>query len=580
MKFEFTKGSRSQVLAVIIIAIAIVFVLRLFYLQVIRHDYYVAQADREHLRHLTIPAKRGMIYAMDGNATAPLVMNETVYTVFADPEIIEDTSEVVSTLREVAGGNTRPNFEELVARDDTRYQVLATKLSRTQAEKIREKRLVGIGFHEESQRVYPEGALAGQVLGFVDGEGQGRYGIESGLNDRLTGKDGLLQTVTDVRDVPLTIGDRNINQPAEDGDDIVLSIDRNVQAAAEQALEKAVEDTEVETASAIVINPNNGRVIAMANSPGYNPGQFSNVDDASLFNNVIVSEPYEPASVIKTFALAAGIDTGVITPESTYNNTDSVRVYDRTITNAYRGLTGTRTMQEVLNNSLNTGTVEIAMRLGDGENINRQARDTMYEYYHERFGLGKTTGIEVSGEQAGLVWSPDEQEGNAVRYSNMTFGQGLDVTTLQVAAGFSAMINGGTFYQPTVLQGVREENGTIREDEPEVVRDSVVSSETSATMRDMIHQARQSVSWMRDQDPGGYVIGGKTGTAETLQGSYTKDETVASYVGFGGGERPEYVIMVRASAEGQMLQGGLHASPIFTDISNYLIDYLRVEPRR
>ena len=580
MKLELQKGSRSQVLMGLLFAIVIIYVGRLFYLQVIRHDYYVAQADVEQLKSRTIHAKRGIIYALDGTKPVPLAMNQTVYTVYADPQIIKNDAAVAKVINDIAGGNVRDNFEQLLAKKDTRYQIIATKLTHVQTEKLKEKNLLGIGFHEETQRVYPEGSLAGQVLGFVNAEGNGNYGVEAALNDRLGGVDGQLRTVTDVRDVPLTIGDQNIHIPAKDGENVVLSIDRNVQSYAEDALKRGIDRVGATQGSVIVMNPNNGQVLAMANYPTYDPAQFSKVEDAALFNNAVISAPYEPASVIKTFTLATGIDKGVITPQSTYVNTDSIKVYDVTIRNSFLGLTGVTTMQDVLNNSLNTGTVTVAQRLGDGANINRQSRDTLYDYFYNRFGLGHGTGIELANESAGLVISPEQQEGNAVRYSNMTFGQGLDVTMIQVAAGFSSVVNGGHYYQPTVVAGTLEDDNLSIKAQAPALKRQTVSSSTSATMRTMLHDARQSVSYMRDADKKGYTIGGKTGTAETLKnGSYVKTETVGTYLGYGGKDAPEYVIMVQVAAPNRNLEGGLHASPIFTDISNWMIEYRSIPPK-
>lgn len=582
MKLELQQDSRSRILMGLLLFVMIVYVGRLFYLQVIRHDYYVAQADGEQLKSRTIPAKRGVIYALDGSKPVPLAMNQTVYTVFADPQIIKNDEAVAKVVNEIAGGNVRNNFEKLLTKKKTRYQIIATKLTHTQAEKLKAKNLLGIGFHEETQRVYPEGMLASQALGFVNAEGNGNYGVEAALNDRLRGTDGQLRTVTDVRDVPLTIGDQNIHIPAKDGDNMVLSIDRNIQSYAEDALKRGLDKVGASQGSVLVMNPNNGQILAMANYPSYDPAEFWKVQDAAVFNNAIISAPYEPASVIKTFTLATGIDKGVITPQSTYYNTDKIRVEDITVENAFKGLTGTISMQDVLNNSLNTGTVTVAQRLGDGANINRQARDTMYDYFYNRFGLGHSTGVELANESAGLVISPDDSsgEGNAVRYSNMTFGQGLNVTMVQVAAGFSSVINGGSYYQPTVVAGTLAADGkSVDKHEAKLVRQSI-SGSTSGAMRGMLTSARQSVAYMRDADKPGYTIGGKTGTAETLKnGVYIKSETVGTYLGFGGKDAPEYVIMVQVAAPNRNLEGGLHASPIFTDVSNWMIEYLSIPPK-
>lgn len=580
MKLELQTGSRSRILLTVLLIAVSVFIIRLFYLQVIRHEYYLTQADEEQLKSRVIPAKRGLIYAMDGIKAVPLVMNEVVYTVFADPHAIKDAKAVAKIIKDIAGGNVRDGFEDLLAKKNTRYQVIASKLTYTQADKLKKKNLLGIGFHEEVQRVYPEGMLAGQVLGFVNASGVGNYGVEAALEKRLRGVDGQLQTVTDVRDVPLTIGNQNIRIPAKDGENIVLSIDSNIQSHAEEALKAGLDKAGATKGSVLVMNPNDGRVLAMANYPSYDPSKFSNVEDVALYNNAIISAPYEPASVIKTFTMATGIDKGVITPRSTYYNTDSIKVYDTTIRNAFLGVTGTITMQDVLNNSLNTGTVTVAQRLGDGTNINRQARDTMYDYFYNRFGLGHITGVELANESAGLVVSPEKTEGNAVRYSNMTFGQGLDVTMIQVAAGFSSVINGGTYYQPTVVEGtLLDDSGVIKKQQSVRVRQTI-SEATSSSMRTMLHDARQSVSYMKNADKKGYIIGGKTGTAETLRnGVYVKSETVGTYLGYGGADTPEYVIMVQVSAPNKNLEGGLHASPIFTDISNWMIDYLSIPPK-
>lgn len=582
MKLELQQGSRSQLLMGTLIVIVLIFIGRLFYLQVIRHDHYLALADDEQLKSLTIPAKRGLIYAMDGDSAVPIVRNQVVYTVFADPYIIKDNQAVISAVREIAGGNTQNGFEKLLEKKKSRYQIIAKKLTRTQADKLKEKNLVGIGFQAESQRVYTEGSLASQVLGFVNAEGVGNYGVEAAMDKELQGVDGRLRTVTDVRDVPLTIGtsNQNINIPAKDGENVVLSIDRNIQSYAEEALKRGLDKINAPKGSVLVMNPKNGRILAMANYPTYNPSEFGKVTDGSVFNNAIISAPYEPASVIKTFTLATGIDKGIITPSSTYYNTDKIRVADATIENAFKGITGRITMQDVLNNSLNTGTVTVAQRLGDGANINRAARDTMYDYFYNRFGLGHSTGIELANESAGLVISPKEVEGNAVRYSNMTFGQGLNVTMLQVAAGFSSVINGGTYYQPSVIEGTYDsEADTMHVHESKEVR-RTISAKTSGQMRTMLAKARGSVSYMKDADKKGYTIGGKTGTAETLRnGVYVKSETVGTYLGYGGKDTPEYVIMVQVSAPNRNLEGGLHASPIFTDISNWMIDYLRIPPK-
>ena len=578
MQLSFQKGSRSIILTVLLLGVMAVFVVRLFYLQIIKHDDYLAQAAAEQVKPLTIPAKRGLIYAMDGDTPIQLVMNQTVYTLFVDPATVSEPGKVLETIRRVAGGNLRPNIEALMNRKDTRYQILGTKLTRQQAELIKKEKLTGVGFQEMSQRVYPEGGLAAQTLGFVNAEGKGQYGVEEALNERLIGHDGLLKSVTDVSGVPLTIGNQNINKPAKNGDNIVLTIDRNVQGYAEKALAKGMPNSKATNGSVVVIDPQSGKVMAMANLPSYKPAEYTKVMDAAAFNNEVVNTPYEPGSDIKTFTMAMGLDKGAIQPDSTYVNTDSIKVEDRTISNATKGQTGTITMQTALNYSLNTGVVTVAQRLGDGNSINSKARNTMYDYFHNRFAFGQKTGIEVAGEQAGTVISPDDQEGNAVRYSNMAFGQGMDLTMIQVASAFNVLVNGGTYYQPTVVNGTVDAGGSFTPAEKKPSRNNLIAPQTADKIHEMVHTARST--FYAKQDKPGYDVGGKTGTSQTIKnGKYVDNETIATYLGYGADSKARYVIMVEVSGKGLNLQGNKDAMPIFTDLSNWMIDYLKMEPQ-
>jgi cell division protein FtsI/penicillin-binding protein 2 len=579
MHLDLIKGSRSRILATALLLIAIIFVGRLFYLQIIRHDHYVALASIEQQDILDIPASRGLIYAKDGDAPVQLVMNQKVYSVIADPKVVTQKDEIVTALREIAGSNLRPSFDVLLDKKDTRYQILATKLTRTQAEKLKEKDFFGLVYQPNTQRVYPEGALAGQVLGFVNVAGQGNYGIEGYLNEELKGIDGSLKTVTDVSKVPLTIGDDNVRIPAKNGQNVVLSIDRNVQSKAEQALAAGLQRTGATEGSVVVMNPRTGKVMAMANLPTYNPAEFNTVQDGAVFNNNAISKPYEPGSVLKTYTLAAGIDKGVVKTSDTYNNTDSIKIGDNYVVgNATKGQTGIITFQRALTWSLNTGFVTIAQRLGDGKSVNQTARSTMYEYFHDKFRLGTPTGIELANEAPGSVFSPEDEQGNAVRYATMSFGQGLDTTVLQVAAGFSAIVNGGDYYKPTIIDGYITDEGYKPNAAPTPLQAGVISKATSQEVVEATHEARAS-SFGRTDKPG-YYIGGKTGTAQVgVAGGYSDKETIASYLGYGGGNQMEYVIMVELSGKDKVLGGAQDALPVFTDISNWMLDYLKVQPK-
>ncbi len=574
--------SRINLLAIILLGCMAFFVVRLFWLQVIKHSEYVEIAKQSQQRSFVIPAKRGEIYMLDNGKAVPVVLNQAVFTVIADPVMVkqDDRSKIVTALREVAGGEMLVSVEERLVKTDSRYEVLARNITRTQAEALKKYEFSGVGFQAGTIRNYPEGQLAAQTLGFVNAEGKGQYGVEQGLDERLRGRDGLLKSVTDVRNVPLTVGKDNVRVEPMAGENVVLSIDRNIQSSAEEILKAGVEKAGATEGSMVVMNPDNGQIMAMANYPSYSPAEYYKVTDASVFVNSATMIPIEPASIIKTFTMAAGIDKGVMSANSTYVNTDSVKVGDRIINNATKGYTGTLTMQQVLNMSLNTGTVTVGRWLGDGNSINLQARQTIYDYFHNRFGLSEPTGVEVP-EASGSIYTPDAGDGNEVRYATMTFGQGFSATPLQVAAGYCALVNGGTYYKPTLLAGNISMTGQVTATTPKPLRQAI-SVETSTQIQEMLIAVRKS-SLQSRKDPSGYRIGGKTGTAETVtaSGAYTKNETVGTYAGFGGTDAPEYVIMVRVAApgKGMSFEGGIHASPIFTDMSNWMIKYLKLPPR-
>ena len=562
----------------------LVFAARLFYIQVVEYSHYTLLAKQNQVTKLTIFPERGEVRARDGASnTVPLVMNETVYTVFADPHEVKDQSKVKETLQRIAGGETVNDSFQYLSDTARRYVVLARNVTRAQAELIQKEDLVGVGLQKGTRRVYPEGQLASQLLGYVNNDGNGQYGIEGALDDRLKGTAGLLQSVTDVRRIPLTIGGDNVDVPAVNGDTVVLSVDRNVQFELEQVLKTHVDKAKPEHASALVMDPATGQIIAMANSPTYDPNNYSQVNDYSLFQNRVTDDAYEPGSVIKTLTVAAGLDEKVVTPTSTYYNGDGcTRVEDATICNVARNVPVEPTMQQLLIYSLNTGAVSVLRSFGGGT-ITDEAREKLYDYFSNHYRLAKTTGVEQAGEASGVLYSPKDDEGNSVRYANMTFGQGMQVTMVQVLSAFAAVMNGGTYYRPTLVYGTQSSDGTIKKQAPVVVQQGVIGAGYSAEMRDMVWHSRYDNNG-KAADPAGYRIGGKSGTAQTIDpktGRYTADRTVGSYLGYVGGASgvPKYVIMVRMDfAQGGTYAGSAEANAAFGDMAHWLIQYEGIMP--
>ena len=573
---------RSATLYAIVFLVGLIVVIRLFQLQVLQHDYYSELALSEHEAKFTIPASRGTIYALDGDNEVPLVLNEVLPTVYVDPQGIEDerNDELATQLGEILS-IPKDEVMERLEQNDSRYQVIKKQISLDQADQIRDRELNGVGLADESYRVYPQGMLAAQTLGFVNNEGSGQYGIEESINDRLAGVDGRYEAVTDVYGIPLTTAEDDVIEAPQDGADVTLTIDVNVQKFVEDALAKGVKESQGQSGGAIVMDPNTGRVLAMANFPTYDPNKFAEQKDFSVFTNDVVSAPYETGSGVKVLTMAAAINEGAVTKDTTYFDSGSVRIDDRLIENAGGG-GGQRTMADVIQKSVNTGVVFALQQIGGGE-INKQARDVLYDYFTNKYGFGAATGITQANEAAGLLFSPDEEQGNNVRYANMTFGQGMTVTMLQMAAAVSSIVNGGDYYQPYLIDSYSNGGDTKTTTDPVLLREGVISAETSKDIRSMMKGVISGGGGLVAQRSG-YSIGGKTGTAQVLDettGLYDDDREIGSFVGFGGATTPEYVIMTRVD-EPKIpgYAGTVAAAPIFAEISNFMIDYYQIPPNQ
>lgn len=569
--------SRTTLFYILLGLVGIIFIGRLFQLQIIKNSEYSAQAAVAQKRSYEIPADRGKIYAYDGSEITPLVLNEVLPTIFADQRFIEDPEETAQKLQSILGGKTSMIMEKLEG--EAAYSVVKTKVAKPLADEVKKLELAGIGTTDVSYRVYPEGSLASQLLGFVNNDGHGQYGLEESINQQLAGEDGVLEAVTDINNVPLTTNSDNIIKQSQDGQDVVLTIDTNIQRYVEEALVAAVNRTGGKSGSAIVMDPSSGAVRAVANFPTYDPAEFSSVEDFSKFLNPAITESYETGSGMKVFTMSTGLNEGVVTKDSTYYDGGSVQVDDRLIENADGGY-GTIPMSTVIQNSVNTGVVHVLGQLGGGS-INQQSKDTLHRYFTEKFGFGTQTGIAQANEAGGTVIGPYDVEGNNVRYANMTFGQGVTVTMLQMASALSAIINGGDYYQPHLIAGTQNQFDEFDANDPQIKRQNIISSSVSQDIVDMMQLVVENgggKSAKRD----GYMIGGKTGTSQIIDeatGLYSEFRENGSFIGFGASTEADYVIMTRINEPTiGGYAGSVAAAPLFADISNFLIDYYQIPP--
>jgi cell division protein FtsI (penicillin-binding protein 3) len=541
----------------------LIFVIRLFYLQVIKHDYYRSAALTGQLKEYEISAERGVIQAHDGNQVVPIVLNEEVYTAFADPKYIKDPKAAAGAVHKVIGGDA--GQYETAMRASSRYAVLAKKLPKDKAEAIDKLEIKGLGTRASSQRTYPQGAMAAQALGFVNDEGKGTYGVEQFLDDQLRGKPGQLKAITDARGVPLVANSDNILKDPEEGKRVTLTLDISMQRRLEDMLKQHLQEVRSESGSVLIMDPNTGAIKAIANYPTYNPAEFSKVEDAKVFTNDAVSAPLEIGSTMKALTVAAALDTGVMTPNTTYYDPSYWKIGDATVKNVEEdGGAATRSTSDILRYSLNTGATYVLMQLGGGQ-INEQGRKRWHDYMTNHFLLGKKTGIEQGYEAEGFIPDPVEGYGLDITYANTTFGQGMNATPLQLAAAFSATINGGTYYRPHLVEP--------SDNKPPITKTGIVKPEVSEQLR-LMHENSVKKNYTFLNRPG-YRIGGKTGTAEVPKpgGGYYNDRYNGTFVGYIGGDKPEYVIMVRIN-EPKIggYAGRAAAAPLFAKAGNMLIE--------
>lgn len=573
---------RVRIWYAVLVGIILIFGVRLFYLQILQHDYYKKAALKGQLKEYEIPAERGVIEAHDGDQVVPLVLNEKKYTLFADPKFIKDPASTALAVQKIVGGDASA-YEKLM-RAQSRYAVLAKKLSKEQRDALDKLDIKGIGTREATQRTYPQGDLAAQVLGFVDDEGKGKYGLEQALNKELVGEPGQLKAITDAAGVPLVANQDNIVIQPKAGDRIGLTLDISMQRQLEDILKSGLDAAKSKSGSALIMDPRSGAIKAMANYPTYNPAEFYKVEDGNAFNNSAVSSPLEVGSIMKPLTAAAAINAGVVNKNTTYDDPSRFKIDDATITNIEEdGGAGVRSIADILQLSLNTGAVYLLKQMGGGE-VNKKARETWHDYMVNHFHLGKATGIEQGYEADGTIPDPNDGFGLNIQYANTSFGQGMTATPLQMGAALSSIINGGKYYRPHLVEQTTASNGKVTKKQGEILKADVVSESTSRDMRELMeHVVDKNYSLYGMSKPtGAYSIGGKTGTAEITKpgGGYYEDRFNGTFMGFVGGDTPEYVIVVRVN-EPKLpgYAGARTAAPIFTAAVNMLINNFGVTPR-
>lgn len=557
-------------LFVVLIFTGIVLISRLFFIQIIKHETYKSAAIAEQLKKFSIPAERGKISILDGEDSLPIVLNESKYLIYADPAFIENSLEIARKLQPIIGGTVDDLEKKLSTR--SRYVELVKKADSSAKNKIDELKIKGIVSKEIRVRSYPQAQLAAQVLGFVNDDGAGQYGIEEWLNNDLKGKDGLLKAITDVRGVPLAGNSENIVEAPKAGKNVTLTIDATIQRIAEDALKDEIEKTKASSATAIVMDVHSGAVKAMANWPSYDPSKYSEVSDLGTYKNKTISDSLEAGSIMKTLTIASAIDQGLITGQSTYYDSGFAEVDGLKITNVLKLGAGDKSIYDVIRYSLNTGAVHLLKLMGGGE-VNKQARDIWYKYLYENYRFGQLTGIEQAGETKGIIPNPDEGQGLNIQFANTSFGQGIAVSPIQMAAAQASIYNGGTYYKPTLIHSITDDTGKEKITSPQIIKSNIVSKSACDQVVSLLEQyainSKQPI--LRD----GFRVGGKTGTAQIPdgKGGYRDDYYIGTYAGLLGAKEIEYVILVTISEPKISGYAGSDAArPIYNMIAKNMMD--------
>ena len=541
---------------------------RLVYLMVVRSEHYSEAARQLHERERKIKAARGRIIDSTG---AVLADNRTVCTISVIHNQIKDPEEVVKVLSSELGLS-----EEYVAKRVEKYSAIErikSNVDKATGDKIREYDLDGVKVDEDYKRYYPYETLASKVLGFTGGDNQGIIGLEVIYEEYLKGKEGTILTVTDAKGVEIAEAGEERVEP-ENGNDLHISLDINIQSYATQLAMQAMETKQADSVSILVMNPQNGEILAMVNVPEFNlnepytlpegtPEPASQEEKQNLLNqmwrNGCINDTYEPGSTFKIITAAAGLESGAVTVNDQFSCPGYVMVEDRRSRCHKVSGHGAENFVQGTMNSCNPVFVTVGMRIGV---------DKYYDYF-KQFGLMSKTGVDLPGE-AGTIMHKKDNIG-AVELATISFGQSFQITPIQLATTVSSIVNGGRRVTPHFGVKVVDSEGNLKETLQYGVQENIVSAETSETMRYILEQVVENGSGKNGYVEG-YRIGGKTATSQTLprgSGRY-----ISSFLGFAPADNPQVLAVAIINNPQGVYYGGQIAAPIVRQLFENILPYL------
>jgi cell division protein FtsI (penicillin-binding protein 3) len=533
---------------------------RLVYLQIFSHELLGERARRQQQTLTETNAPRGMILDRQG---VELARSLEVDSFFAVPAEIADAREAARRLAPLFNTEAAAlagKIEE-AKRARRKFVWLAREVEPDRAERAKALNLAGLHTIKEPKRYYPNGALAAHVLGFVGLDDKGLGGVEGFYNASLTGEGGEIAVTRDARRDAFSSSEVE----AREGESIVLTIDRNIQHVVERTLSEAVARERAKSGTAVVLDPRTGEILALANSPTFDPNGATRIPDAARVNQAL-QYVYEPGSTFKVVAYSAAVEEKLARPDDLIDcQMGSITIFGRTVRDTHAH--GTLTVTEALAKSSNVAAIKLGMRVGN---------ERLYEYIR-RFGFGEKTGVELNGETRGILRPPSKWQKTSI--GSIAIGQEVGTTPVQVAAAFGAIANDGVRIAPHLVREVRDAHGrATRRTEPKTTQ--VVSRETARTIRTMLESVTVKGTAKAAQLEG-YTAAGKTGTAQKIDPktrTYSKSKYVASFVGFAPADEPAVVIIVVIDEPSGSIYGGAVAAPVFREIAEQVLPYLSVVP--
>jgi cell division protein FtsI (penicillin-binding protein 3) len=523
---------------------------RAFWLQGVQGSSLASQAAYQQTEVVTVPGLRGDLLDRRGNK---LAASEDAATIYATPYQVKNPPRAAERLAPILDQPKGEVLEALTAEGGFSY--VAQKVDLATAAKVEALEIEGLGQLPDTRRTYPQGEMAGQVIGAVGVENKGLMGLEEGEEDVLGGSDGERRIVNDALGEPIRL---ETVEEAEDGEDIQLTLDPVIQRETERVLNGVGETYSPEGATAIVLDPRSSEVLAMANWPPVNPGDLSEANPDDLLNRA-TGFTYEPGSTFKAFTVAAALEEKLVTPLSEFTLPPTIQVADRVIEESHPRGTENMTVSQILAQSSNVGSVEIGQMVGAEE----------FDRWIRRFGFGRPTGIQFPAEGQGLLLDLDEYSGSTM--GNLPIGQGLSVTPIQMVAGYAAIANGGMLKRPRLIERIGEE----QVHEPKGRR--VISHQTAAEVREMLEGVLGPGGTAAEVSVPGYTLAGKTGTAEVAEnGEYSDTKYVASFIGFAPADNPQLLAAVIVDKPQGEIYGGSVAAPAFGQIAEFALPYLGV----